>query len=159
MRTDVVVIGAGFAGLAAARRLQANRRVLVLEARDRVGGRSCNYDLPDGTTVDIGAQWVGPTQDHILAWAKEVGVETYPTAEEGDVVLELDGRSYRGFAELPPALLEEYIAMQSRLDEMAAQVPPQRPWESALAHCCHIEWSAAFGSCAGSSSSFGTGTS
>ena len=65
---DVVVVGAGLAGLAAARELRgAGRDVVVLEARDRVGGRTLNEPIGDGKVVEIGAQWVGPTQDRVLA--------------------------------------------------------------------------------------------
>jgi len=83
-RTDVVVVGAGLAGLTTARELTAaGRDVVVLEARDRVGGRTVNHDLGDGKVVEAGGQFVGPTQDHILALAKQVGVETFPAYTQG----------------------------------------------------------------------------
>ena len=68
---DVVVVGAGFAGLTAARRLQQEGRSVVVlpEARDRVGGRILNHTFADGTIVELGGQWVGPTQDRVLALA------------------------------------------------------------------------------------------
>src|SRR5207302_11383074 len=76
---DAVVVGAGFAGLTAARRLvQAGRSVVVLEARDRVGGRVLNHDLGGGQVSETGGTFVGPTQDHVLALAKELGVGTFP---------------------------------------------------------------------------------
>ena len=82
---DVVVVGAGFAGLTAARRLQQEgRSVVVLEARDRVGGRILNHTFADGTIVELGGQWVGPTQDRVLALADELGVGTFPSYEQGD---------------------------------------------------------------------------
>ena len=81
---DVVVVGAGFAGLTAARRLQQEgRNVVVLEARDRVGGRILNHTFADGTIVELGGQWVGPTQDRVLALADELGVGTFPSYEQG----------------------------------------------------------------------------
>ena len=86
-RTDVVVVGAGLAGLTCARRLvAAGKDVVVLEARDRVGGRTLNHDLGDGQVVETGGQFVGPTQDHVLALAKELGVETYAATVPGDSV-------------------------------------------------------------------------
>ena len=80
IRADVCVVGAGFAGLAAAYRLkQAGANVVVLEARKRVGGRSWSVKLKDGTFVDFGGQWVGSTQDRFYALIKEMGGETYPS--------------------------------------------------------------------------------
>ncbi|MCW3062984.1 MAG: FAD-dependent oxidoreductase, partial [Solirubrobacterales bacterium] len=71
-RADVVVVGAGLAGLTAARDLvAAGRSVVVLEARDRVGGRTLNHDLGGGKIVEVGGQFVGPTQDRILNLADE----------------------------------------------------------------------------------------
>jgi monoamine oxidase len=84
-RADVVVIGAGFAGLTAARQIaSAGRSVTALEARDRVGGRAWNHDLGGGQVSERGATFVGPTQDHIVALANAVGVGTFPTYDTGD---------------------------------------------------------------------------
>jgi monoamine oxidase len=81
---DVVVVGAGVAGLAAARALAgADREVIVLEARDRVGGRTLNEPIGDGKVVEIGAQWVGPTQDRVLRLIDDLGLETFPTYTGG----------------------------------------------------------------------------
>jgi monoamine oxidase len=78
MRTesaDVVVVGAGLAGLTAARDLQrAGLRVLVLEARDRVGGRTLNQPIAPNVVVEVGGQWVGPGQDRVLALIAELGL-------------------------------------------------------------------------------------
>src|ERR1043165_217913 len=79
-RGDVCIVGAGFAGLAAAYRLkQAGLNVAVLEARKRVGGRSWSVKMKDGTFVDFGGQWVGSTQERFYAVIKEMGGETYPS--------------------------------------------------------------------------------
>src|SRR5688572_31215845 len=78
--TEVVVVGAGLAGLACARELaKAGRGCVVLEARDRVGGRTLNTTLPNGHPIEIGGQWVGPTQDRVLALTAELGIGTYKT--------------------------------------------------------------------------------
>lgn len=78
---DVVIVGAGFAGLVCARALVAKGvSVRLLEARPRVGGRVFTERLPDGTWLDLGGQWVGPTQDRVLALARELGVPTFPTS-------------------------------------------------------------------------------
>ena len=73
-------MGAGLAGLSAARALAAEGVAFeVIEARDRVGGRTVNEPIGDGKIVEVGGQWVGPTQDRILALIPELGLETCPT--------------------------------------------------------------------------------
>jgi monoamine oxidase len=84
LRADVCVVGAGYAGLSAAYRLkQAGARVIVLEARNRVGGRSLSAPMKDGGWIDFGGQWVGKYQDRFYALIKEMGGETYPTPDDG----------------------------------------------------------------------------
>ncbi|CAN0383919.1 unnamed protein product, partial [Phaeothamnion confervicola] len=84
LNADVCVVGAGYAGLAAAYRLkQAGAKVIVLEARNRVGGRSLTQQMQGGGWVDYGGQWVGPTQDRFYALIKEMGAETYPSPDFG----------------------------------------------------------------------------
>ena len=64
---DVVVVGGGIAGLTAARQLvKAGKSVVVLEARDRVGGRVLNHTLANGSIIESGGAFVGPTQDRVL---------------------------------------------------------------------------------------------
>ena len=84
---EVVVVGAGYSGLAAARHLaRAGVDVLVLDARHRVGGRSFTEVTEAGFTIDRGGQWIGPTQDHLAALAAELGVATFPTFTDGQGV-------------------------------------------------------------------------
>ena len=81
---EVVVVGAGLAGLAAARRIAAgNHSVAVLEARDRVGGRTLNHRLGGGDVVEVGGEWVGPTQDRVLKLIKQLGLRTFKTYNKG----------------------------------------------------------------------------
>ena len=83
---DVVIIGAGPSGLSAARRLRkAGRSVIVLEARDRVGGRTWT-DHIDGQMFELGGQWISPDQTALLALVDELGKETYPRYRDGDSV-------------------------------------------------------------------------
>ncbi len=131
---DIVVVGAGLAGLAAARSLvAAGVEPLVLEARDRVGGRTLNEDLDDGKVVEVGGQWIGPTQARLAALAQELGIDTFPTYIEGQNTMELNGRLSRYTGTIPklnPAALVEIELTSRRLDRMARRVSPEAPWES-----------------------------
>src|SRR3954468_10440128 len=99
---DIVVVGAGLAGLAAARTLRASGSdVCVLEARDRVGGRVLNHELPGGDVVEIGGQWIGPTQLRINKLVAELGLETFPTYDTGEHILDLNGKVKRYTGEIP----------------------------------------------------------
>src|SRR2546421_1093102 len=131
---DVAIVGAGLAGLTAARRLvDAGLEPLVVEARDRVGGRTLNHDIGDGKVVEVGGQWVGPTQRRMLALSGEVGVETFPTYDDGENVIEWRGENkrYRGaIPRINPAILADVAQAQVRLDRMARRVPLEAPWEA-----------------------------
>jgi monoamine oxidase len=134
---DVVVIGAGLAGLVSARELTARgASVVVLEARDRVGGRVLNHELAEGKVVEVGGQWIGPTQDRVAALARQLGVETFPTHIEGDNVIEYRGRlrSYTGaIPRINPLVLVDVERAQRRLNRLALRVPLEAPWEAANA--------------------------
>jgi monoamine oxidase len=134
---EVVVVGAGLAGLAAARDLiDRDVSVIVLEARDRVGGRVVNVTASDGTPLELGGQWVGPTQDRVLALADDLGHELFPTYDDGDnVVVYRDRlRRYRGaIPKLPAPVLADIGQAQLRLDRMAKAVPLDEPWQAARA--------------------------
>ncbi|MET0614022.1 MAG: FAD-dependent oxidoreductase [Thermoleophilaceae bacterium] len=131
---DVVVVGAGLAGLAAASAVTAaGASVVVLEARDRVGGRTLNHDLGEGKVVEVGGQWIGPTQDRLAALARELGVETFPTYAQGHNLLEYGGsvRRYRGtIPRINPAVLVDVQQAQTRLNRLARKVPLDAPWEA-----------------------------
>jgi monoamine oxidase len=137
----VVVVGAGLAGLMAARQLVAHgRSVLVLEARDRVGGRTLNHPLGGGKVVEVGGEWVGPTQDHLSALAKQLGIDTFKTYNVGNNVYYADGTllPYSATGPLGPvppdptggAEAEEAIVL---LNQMATTVPVGSPWTAASA--------------------------
>jgi len=129
---DVLVVGAGLAGLAAARDLVAGgRSVIVLEARDRVGGRIVNQDIGDGKIVEMGGEYAGPTQDRILALAADMDVTTFPTYDTGKKVLHLGGNrsTYRSaIPRINPLVLVDMAQAQARLEAMAKKVPIDSPW-------------------------------
>lgn len=132
-RYDVCVIGAGFAGLTAARELsRAGLGVVVLEARDRVGGRAETRQLESGCAVDLGGQWIGPGQHRMEALAKEAGHATFPTYGEGEHVLSWEGRRRRYRGTIPPVgpyALAWLAKGWSELDRWARTVPLEAPWE------------------------------
>lgn len=131
--TDVVVVGAGFAGMTAARRLmKGGRSVTVLEGRDRVGGRTDTVDV-EGTWVDLGGQWVGPGQDRLYKLAADLGVETFTQHDTGDsIVVRGDERtrvpSY--IESFSQEGLEDYLVAGAALDELIAQVDVATPWKT-----------------------------
>jgi monoamine oxidase len=136
--TDVVVVGAGLAGLAAARRLvDAGAEVVVLEARDRVGGRTLTLPAADGTPIDHGGQWIGPTQHRIAALAERLGVTTYPSYERGLHTEFREGRALRYDGPMPgdndPASAVAMGQAIRELDAMAATVPLEAPWTATQA--------------------------
>jgi monoamine oxidase len=142
VEADVCVVGAGFAGLTAARRLsEAGQAVVVLEARDRIGGRIWTQHLADGTAVDRGGAWLGPAHDRIFGLAAEVGVGTYKTWVRGAHLL-VDGdrvRRYTGLVpKIGPLAVASIALAQARLDRMAKQVPLDAPWTARRA----AEWDA-----------------
>lgn len=130
--SDVVVVGAGYAGLTAARRL--HRRgvdVVVLEARTRVGGRVWSEELPCGVVVDHGGQWIGPGQDRLQALCDEVGGTTFVTYTVGEGV-ELRGGTRSTYAGLvptsDPSAAAEGVEAIFDLDLAAQDVPLEEPW-------------------------------
>jgi monoamine oxidase len=148
IETEVAVVGAGLAGLVAARRLtEAGVDALVLEARERVGGRLLNEEIGDGKVVEVGGQWIGPTQERVAALAAELGVETFPTHDEGRDVMEIGGRrtTFTDFNEIgvdllrdlsraiSPLALLDFEQARMRLERMARRVPLEAPWTAAKA--------------------------
>jgi monoamine oxidase len=133
-RCEVVVVGAGYAGLSAARQLhRLGVDVLVVEARPRVGGRVWTETLPSGAVVDHGGQWVGPGQDHLEALAEELGVASFATFTTGAGVELRQGRraTYAGLIPTSDsAAAAEGVEAIFDLDLTAQQVPLDAPWSA-----------------------------
>jgi monoamine oxidase len=130
---DVLVIGAGLSGLSAARALvAAGRDVLVLEARDRVGGRTLNQSIGGGHVVEVGGEFVGPTQDRILALAQAVGVNTFLTYNQGSNVEIVGGQRtlYSASSGVPtdPETQTLLLDLLAKIGPIAKEVGPASPW-------------------------------
>jgi monoamine oxidase len=133
LRTDYCVVGAGFAGLAAARRLRdRGKSVALLEARDRVGGRVWNRTAADGSVVSVGGTWLGKRQDRMFELCRELGLEVYPQYERGDTVMLLDGanRRYQRIPKIGPLALAGLGLAFWRLDRMVKRLPIAEPWKA-----------------------------
>jgi monoamine oxidase len=133
IRTDCCVVGAGFAGLAAARRLRdRGKSVALLEARDRVGGRVWNRPAADGTVVSVGGTWLGKRQDRMFELCRELGVAVYPQYDRGDIVMHLDGanRRYQGIPKIGLFGLVSLGLAFWRLDRMVKRLPIDEPWKA-----------------------------
>ncbi len=134
--SDVVVVGAGLAGLHAASLLRAGgRSVRVLEARDRVGGRLYSVATPHGA-VDLGARFVGPDQPRMSALLRLHGLRTETQLEEGERSFELAGKVQKARKSLPRVSPRAYLDLfraTRRIEGMQSQVPLPQPWESSHA--------------------------
>lgn len=138
---DVVVVGAGFAGLTAARRLvQLGYDVVVLEGRDRVGGRSSTATIA-GVPVDLGGTFVGPTQDAVLGLAAELGCATVPTYNRGKNLIRWHGRvrSYRStIPRLSIIELLDVSRIQWRFERLFRHVDVAEPWNGSQIGRAHV---------------------
>lgn len=137
---DVIVIGGGISGLCAAKLLKEyGFDVIVLEARDRVGGRTETLEDPLFKYIDLGGSYVGADKHRILRIAEELGVKTYPVECKGKTTDHLYAkvRQHDGsFSTWNPLAIIDYWNVAYTLDKMCDTVPVDQPWEASRA----IEW-------------------
>ncbi len=135
---DVVVVGAGIAGLVAARLLvKAGKSVAVCEARDRVGGRTWSHEVAPGVFAELGGTWVGPTQDRVLALIEELGLTLFDQHTDGESVYVARGerRTFRekpplGAAPPDPLILPDLAITSTWIDRLAKTIPVGAPWKA-----------------------------
>lgn len=134
-RMKVVVIGAGLAGLSAARELQQKGAdVVVLEARDRVGGRVAGGTI-QGYPIELGGTWLGEGHARMYGLVQELGLKTFPTwNDEGRVIIQLGRKralvkgTKGAVPRLNPIALADLAQGLSRFNRLARTVDPAKPW-------------------------------
>ncbi|XP_068121702.1 amine oxidase [flavin-containing] B-like [Hyperolius riggenbachi] len=132
---DVIVIGGGISGLSAAKLLkESGLSVLVLEAQNRVGGRTHTIRNKEVQYVDVGGAYVGPTQNRLLRMAKELGVQTYKVYLNGHLIQHTKGKSYKFIGPFPPAynplVYLDYNNFLRTMDQWGSQIPADCPWKA-----------------------------
>lgn len=132
---DVIVIGGGISGLSAAKLLsESGLNVIVLEAQNRVGGRTHTIRNKEVQYVDVGGAYVGPTQNRLLRMAKELGVETYKVYLNGHLLQHTKGKSYKFYGAFPPAynplVLLDYNNFMRTMDQWGNEIPADAPWKA-----------------------------
>jgi monoamine oxidase len=135
---DIVIIGAGLSGLNAAQILaKAGKKILVLEAQDRVGGRTWSQPIGENDFIDLGGQWIGKGHEQMYKLVAEAGLQTFPTRTSGKNIIRLNGTNDLFKGETPPLGLFTLLAAQKALghfDKAAATISLEKPWLTNNAH-------------------------
>ena len=134
---ETIIIGAGFAGIAAAKKLhKANKSFIILEARDRIGGRTLTQSLDCGATIDLGAQWIGPDQHLIWEWVKSTNTPTYECYDTGKNILSINQKTsqYKGtIPNVDPLSLIGLGLAINKFNKLSQEIPLETPWTHANA--------------------------
>ena len=132
LETEIAVVGAGIAGLTAASTLAGEGvDVVVLEARDRVGGRVWNTEI-GGEANELGGQWVAPYQSAMHALLDDLGIGLFPSFRDGEhVYIDPSGNAHRyegHDAPLGSASEKAFAQAEAKLDALADELDPEAPW-------------------------------
>jgi monoamine oxidase len=134
---DVIIIGAGMAGLTAARHLkESGAKVLVLEAQNRVGGRLLSEETKHNDKIDLGGQWIGPTQTMVEDLAKELGIVTFPQFNTGKKILHFEGKKKTYKDTIPALPFLSLLDLQNaikKIDNLAKKIPLENPADGPMA--------------------------
>lgn len=129
---DVVVVGGGLSGLVAVNALaEKGLAVRVLEAKDRVGGRTLNFALDGGGALEAGGQWMYPHHAFLAELADSLGVPAYEHGDDGERLLRFRGEVHRhehGVSVLTARSRAELVETTAKLDELSHGVPAATPW-------------------------------
>lgn len=128
----VLIVGGGFSGIAAAKKLhESGISFQVLEARERLGGRVFTKTLTEDLYVDFGGQWIGPTQDRMYELCREYGIEYFETYNQGKNILDLRGKIKTYTGVIPKIDLFSLLNLDwviRKLERLARQIDLNSPW-------------------------------
>lgn len=127
---DVVIIGAGFAGLAAAFELKKqNISFVVLEARKRPGGRVYSIKTDDGVTIDLGAQWIEEGHHRLKRLLSLFKLKTVSTYKKGKAIYNINGK--KTVSKKPPLSASGFLDIfqtTRKLNKISKQIDLNSPW-------------------------------
>ncbi|KAI2704666.1 hypothetical protein CBS147332_7320 [Penicillium roqueforti] len=136
-KVDVAIIGGGLSGLSTAKDLAAaNKSFVILEARDRVGGRVLNFNLTGKNIQELGGEYVGPTQNRVLALAAELGLPTYKTYTTGNSTFYRNNTVHHyqdTLGGIPPVGIGSLIELaffMNDINTLASKVDLEAPWNT-----------------------------
>ncbi|WP_078542952.1 flavin monoamine oxidase family protein [Litchfieldia alkalitelluris] len=127
---DIVIVGAGLAGLAAALECKKrNSSFVVLEARNRPGGRAHTIHMSDGYNIDLGAHWVSKNHTRVRELIKQFNLQSTPTYNSGQTIFEINGKIRKGAGLKPLTTLGklDLYMLKTKLKKLIEKLPKGVP--------------------------------